>query len=431
MLSSLFKPKNQIQSIADLRTLAQRRVPKMFYDYAASGSYSQTTLKWNSSDFDKIKLRQRVAVDVSKRSTKPNMIRFLHNKLKDAQQPHQQPALPIMLAPIGLCGMQHVNGEIKAANAAAKHNIPFCLSTMAITSIEDLRKYNNKECPTNPLGDRFCFQLYMMKDRQFMRNLIQRAKNAGCGTLVLTLDLQILGVRYADAKNGLSAPPNLFNLQTLYQLASRPRWCVQQGLFAHRYDFGNIVGHVTGVEDVTSLSSWTSGQFDPSVDWDTVRWIREEQWPEGQLIVKGILDEEDAVRAAKIGVDAISVSNHGARQLDGAPSSISRLYPISQAVRKATKNNNNSVEIHFDGGVTTGQQLFKAYALGADVVHIGRSYVWGLGAMGERGVDMAISFLQKELDVTMALTGTNSVDEIGLDKLVLNNEEVKREFGII
>lgn len=426
MLSSLLTPKNQVACVADLKLLAQQRVPKMFYEYAASGSYTEKTLKWNSEDFDKIKLRQRVAVDVSKRTTKPNPQRFLRGKLPSTQS--SIPSLPLMLAPIGLCGMQHYNGEIHAANAAAKHNIPFCLSTMSITAIEDLRKETDKR-ESNPIGDKFFFQLYMMKDREFMKRLIQRAKNANCGALVLTLDLQILGVRYADVKNGLSAPPKLFNIQTLKQLAVRPRWCVQQALFAKRHDFGNIVGHVSGVEDVTSLSSWTSGQFDPSVDWETVRWIREEQWRDKPLIVKGILDEGDALKAAAIGVDAISVSNHGARQLDGAPSSISRLYSISKAVKSKYKN--NEVEIHFDGGVSTGQQLFKAYALGADVVHIGRSYVWGLGAMGERGVDLTIEFLRKELDVTMALTGTNTISEIGLDKLIIPSDEVKKEFGII
>lgn len=433
----------RIACINDLKQLAQKRVPKMFFQYAESGSYSQQTVRRNATDFDKIQLRQRVAVDVSKRSTRPqdSLVKG-RNKLEDtvmfpSSASSSSSSLPLALAPIGLCGMQHVNGEIQAARAAAKHGIPITLSTMSITSIEDMRAHT---AGPPALGDRFFFQLYMMKDRDFMRRLIQRAASAGCGALVLTLDLQILGVRHADIHNGLSAPPKLCNLSTAVQLASRPRWCVQQ-LGAHRYNFGNIVADpvlASKVDDVSSLSAWTSGQFDPSIDWGTVAWIRNEMWRDKPLIVKGILDERDAVEACKVGCDAILVSNHGGRQLDGAPSSISRLHSIKKAVDAhyhsavATASSSSSSSrpaIHFDGGVSTGQHVFKALALGASSVWIGRSYVYGLGALGEQGVDTAIDILRKELDVTMALTGTNKLEEIGLDKLIMT-DEVKKEFGI-
>lgn len=446
----MFTSQPKIACINDLKLLAQKRVPKMFFQYAESGSYSQQTLKANATDFGKIKLRQRVAVDVSKRSTRPPVHsgakrNRLETEVMYAPCPFSSSSssscssstLPIALSPIGLCGMQNVNGEIQAARAAAKHQIPFALSTMSITSIEDLRKHAHPEL----LGSKFFFQLYMMKDREFMRRLVQRAEKANCGALVLTLDLQILAARHSDFYNGLSAPPKLCNLQTLRQLGRRPRWCLNQALFAKRYNFGNIVEDAvlaSKVDDISSLSSWTSGQFDPSIDWETVRWVRNELWNKDKpLIVKGILDEEDAIEACKVGVDAIIVSNHGGRQLDSAPSSISKLHSVKKAVDSfcAAPHNSSGTPsprpaVHFDGGVSSGQDIFKALALGASSVWIGRSYVWGLGALGEEGVDQAIQILQKELDVTMALTGTSKLSEISLDKLVMT-DEVKMEFGII
>lgn len=339
-------------TIEDLRLLAKRRVPRMFYDYADSGAWTEGTYRANETDFAKVKLRQRVAVDMTDRSLASEMI-------------GQPVTMPVALAPTGLTGMQHADGEILAAKAAAKAGVPFTLSTMSICSIEDVA--NHTQAP-------FWFQLYVMKDRDFISRLIQRAKKAGCSALVLTLDLQILGQRHKDIRNGLSAPPKP-TIANLINLAFKPRWCLKM-LDTPRRQFGNIVGHVTGVADMSSLSSWTASQFDPKLNWDDVQWIKE-QWG-GKLILKGILDPEDAEMAAKSGADALIVSNHGGRQLDGALSSIEALPGIVEQV-------GNRIEVLFDGGIRSGQDVLKAIALGAHGTFIGRAFLYGLGAMGEQG----------------------------------------------
>lgn len=374
-----------ITQIEDLRRLAQKRVPRMFYDYADSGSWTESTYRANQSDFNDIKLRQRVAVDMTRRTTATTMV-------------GQTVSMPVALAPTGLTGMQHADGEILAARAAREFGVPFTLSTMSICSIEDVAEH---------AGQGFWFQLYMMKDRAFMSRLIARAKAAQCGALVLTLDLQILGQRHKDIVNGLSAPPKL-TLKNMLNIATKPRWALGM-LGTQRRQFGNIVGHVTGVDDMSSLSTWTAQQFDPSLNWDDVAWVKS-QW-DGKLIIKGILDVEDARLAAASGADALVVSNHGGRQLDGAESSIRVLPKIVDAV-------GSQIEIHMDSGIRSGQDVLKARALGARGVYIGRAFLYGLGAMGQAGVQCALEIIHKELDVTMALCGHRDIENVGRDILV-------------
>ena len=368
-----------ITNIEDLRVLAQKRVPRMFYDYADSGSWTESTYKANESDFQKIKLRQRVAVNMEGRSTATQMI-------------GQDVAMPVAIAPTGLTGMQHADGEILAARAARKFGVPFTLSTMSICSIEDVAQH---------AGEGFWFQLYVMKDRGFIERLIDRAKAANCKALVLTLDLQILGQRHKDLKNGLSAPPKL-TLPNIINIATKPRWALGM-LGTHRRQFGNIVGHVSGVENMSSLSSWTAQQFDPALNWGDVAWIKE-RWG-GKLILKGIQDVEDARMAVKSGADALIVSNHGGRQLDGAQSSIEALPAIVAEV-------GSQIEVHMDGGVRSGQDVLKAMALGAKGTYIGRSFLYGLGAMGEEGVSKALEIIHKELDLSMAFCGRTQMAQV-------------------
>ncbi len=375
-----------ITCIEDLRKLAQRRVPRMFYDYADSGSYTESTYRSNESDFSKIKLRQRVAVDMDKRTTKTTMI-------------GEQVAMPVALAPTGLTGMQRADGEILAAKACEKFGVPFTLSTMSICSIEDVAEHTSKP---------FWFQLYVMRDRDFSKNLISRAKAAGCSALVLTVDLQILGQRHKDVKNGLSAPPKP-TLANMINLAMKPRWCLGM-LGTQRRTFRNIVGHAKGVDDMSSLSSWTNEQFDPKLNWKDLEWIKKE-WG-GKLILKGIIDPEDAKKALTVGADAIVVSNHGGRQLDGAISSIAALGPVVDAV-------GDKVEVHMDGGIRSGQDVLKAKALGAQGTYIGRAFLYGLGAMGEEGVTKTLEIIQKELDITMALCGMRDVNDLSRSNLLL------------
>lgn len=368
-----------ITQVEDLRRLAQKRVPRMFYDYADSGSWTESTYRANEADFARIKLRQRVAVDMRNRSSATTMI-------------GQKVAMPVALAPTGLTGMQHADGEMLAARAAMAFGVPFTLSTMSICSIEDVAEH---------AGRGFWFQLYMMKDREFMSRLIGRAKAAGCSALVLTLDLQILGQRHKDLINGLSAPPKL-TLKNIVNMATKPRWAWGM-LRTSRRGFGNIVGHVSGVDDMSSLSSWTADQFDPALDWDAVQWVKQ-QWG-GPLIIKGILDVADARLAAQSGADALVVSNHGGRQLDGAPSSIRVLPEIVDAV-------GSQIEVHLDGGVRSGQDVLRARALGAQAVYIGRPFLYGLGAMGQAGVTKALQLIHHELDVTMALCGHRDIEQV-------------------
>jgi L-lactate dehydrogenase (cytochrome) len=374
-----------ITTIEDLRVLAEKRVPRMFYDYADSGSYTEGTYRSNETDFSKIKLRQRVAVNMENRSTGSTMV-------------GQQVAMPVAIAPTGLTGMQHADGEILAARAARKFGIPFTLSTMSICSIEDVAKH---------AGEGFWFQLYVMKDRGFIERLIDRAKAAHCAALVLTLDLQILGQRHKDIKNGLSAPPKL-TIKNMINIATKPRWALGM-LATQRRQFGNIVGHVSGVGDMSSLSSWTSSQFDPALNWNDVEWIKN-RWG-GKLILKGIQDVEDAVLAAQSGADALIVSNHGGRQLDGAQSSIEALPAIVNAV-------GSKIEVHMDGGIRSGQDVLKARALGARGTYIGRAMLYGLGAMGEAGVSKALDIIHKELDTTMAFCGHTQIDRVSKDILL-------------
>jgi L-lactate dehydrogenase (cytochrome) len=365
--------------IEDLRQVARRRVPRAFFDYAEAGSYSQETLRANRSDLERIKLRQRVLVDVSQRSLATTII-------------GEKAALPLALAPIGLCGMQHGDGEILACRAAQAAGIPFTLSTMSICSIEDVAEATGKP---------FWFQLYVMRDRGFIKSLIERAAAAKCSALVLTVDLQVLGQRHCDVKNGMTVPPEI-RLGNVIDIATKPAWALSV-LKGKRKTFGNLAGHVKGMENVNSLAQWTASQFDATLSWNDVEWVRS-VWP-GKLIVKGILDVEDAKTAAKTGASALIVSNHGGRQLDGAPSSITALPKIADAV-------GGEIEVMFDGGVRTGQDIMRALALGARSCMIGRSYIYGLGAYGEAGVAKAIELLGKELDVTMALCGLNKVQDI-------------------
>ncbi|MFD2238674.1 alpha-hydroxy acid oxidase [Aureimonas populi] len=374
-----------VTTIEDLRIKAKRRVPKMFYDYADSGSWTETTYRANETDFAAIRLRQRVAVDMRNRSLASTM----------AGQPV---SMPVALAPTGLTGMQHADGEILAAKAAEKAGIPFTLSTMSICSIEDVAEHT-----TRP----FWFQLYVMKDRAFARALMDRAKAAGCSALVLTLDLQVLGQRHKDIVNGLTTPPKP-TLANILNLATKPHWCLGM-LGTNRRTFRNIAGHAEGVSDMSSLSAWTAEQFDPALSWDDVKEIKD-YWG-GTLILKGILDAEDARNAAASGADAIIVSNHGGRQLDGALSSIAALPAIVEAVGER-------IEVLMDGGVRTGQDVLKAVALGAKGVFIGRAFLYGLGAGGQAGVEKAIEIIAKELDVTMALCGHRDIGNVGKEILV-------------
>ena len=373
-----------ITTIDDLKRIHKRRAPKMFYDYAESGSWTEQTFRENTSDFDQIRLRQRVAVDMSDRTTKTQMI-------------GQDVAMPVALAPVGLTGMQHADGEILAAKAAEKFGVPYTLSTMSICSIEDVAE--NTTAP-------FWFQLYVMQDEEFVDNIIARAKKAGCSAMVLTLDLQILGQRHKDLKNGLTAPPK-FTIPTMLDLSTKWRWGMGM-LQTKRRSFGNIVGHAKDVGDTSSLSSWTAEQFDLKLDWDKIAKLKE-KWG-GKLILKGILDADDAKKAVQIGADAIIVSNHGGRQLDGALSAIRMLPSIVRAV-------GDQVEIHMDSGIRSGQDVLKALALGATGTYIGRAYIYGLGAMGQVGVTKSLEIIHRELDVTMALCGRR--DATTLDKDVL------------
>ncbi len=374
-----------ITCIEDLRGLAKRRVPRMFYDYADSGSWTESTYRANESDFGRIKLRQRVAVNIDDRSTATKMVGI------DVK-------MPVAIAPTGLTGMQHADGEILAARAAQRLGIRFTLSTMSICSIEDVAAATRHP---------FWFQLYVMRDRDFIERLIDRAKAAGCDALVLTLDLQILGQRHKDLKNGLSAPPKL-TIGNILNMMTKPRWCLGM-LATRRRQFGNIVGHVKGVTDMANLSAWTAQQFDPRLNWDDVEWIKK-RWG-GKLILKGIQDVGDARLAVDSGADALVVSNHGGRQLDGAVSSIEALPAIAAEV-------GSRIEVHMDGGIRSGQDVLKAWALGARGTYIGRAFLYGLGAMGEAGVTKALEIIHKELDLTMAFCGRTRIEDVDRSILV-------------
>ncbi|WP_160109372.1 alpha-hydroxy acid oxidase [Pseudomonas izuensis] len=368
-----------ITSVEDLRVLAKRRVPRMFYDYADSGSWTESTYRANSDDFERIKFRQRVAVN-------------LENRTLESMMAGQKVAMPVALAPTGLTGMQHADGEILAARAAEKFGVPFTLSTMSICSIEDIAAHTRQP---------FWFQLYVMRDRGFIRQLIERARFARCSALVLTLDLQVPGQRHKDIRNGLSAPPRL-TLPNLLNMMTKPRWCHGM-LGTSRRNLGNILGHASGVSDTASLAHWAARQFDPTLCWADIEWIKQ-QWG-GTLIIKGILDAEDARLAVQHGADAVIVSNHGGRQLDGAPSSIAALPAIVEAVGE-------QVEVHMDGGIRSGQDVIKALALGAKGVYLGRAFLYGLGAMGEAGVSQCLEIIRKELDLTMAFCGVTDVQKV-------------------
>ncbi|MDJ0995528.1 MAG: alpha-hydroxy acid oxidase [Dinoroseobacter sp.] len=368
-----------ITEIADLKRIYKRRVPKMFYDYAESGSWTETTFRENTTDFDLLKLRQRIAVDMTGRSTASQMV-------------GQDVAMPVALAPVGLTGMQHADGEIKAAKAAEKFGVPFTLSTMSICSIEDVAENTDKP---------FWFQVYTLKDDEFMKRLFARAKEAKCSALVITVDLQVMGQRHKDIKNGLSAPPKLTPASVANMMTKVP-WGLEM-LQTKRRFFGNIVGHAEGVSDGSSLSSWVAEAFDQSLDWERIKQFRD--WWDGPVILKGILDPEDAQKALSVGADAIIVSNHGGRQLDGALSSIRMLPQIMDVV-------GDKIEVHLDSGIRSGQDILKALALGAKGTMIGRAYVYGLGAMGQKGVTEALNVLHTELDRSMALCGKRRVDEL-------------------
>jgi L-lactate dehydrogenase (cytochrome) len=380
-------PMTSITSIADLRELARRRVPRAFFDYADRGSYAEETLRANREDLLALKLRQRVLVDVSARELGTSIL-------------GEPASLPFSLGPIGLCGMQHGDGEILSARAAQAAGIPFTLSTMSICSIEDVAAAVEKP---------FWFQLYVMRDRGFVRALIERAIAAKCSALVLTIDLQVLGQRHADVKNGMTVPPEI-RIRNVLDVMTKPAWALSV-LRGKRKNFGNISGHVRGMDSVNSLAGWIAGQFDPALNWKDVEWVRS-IWP-GKLILKGVLDVEDARLAAKTGATALVVSNHGGRQLDGAPSSISALPKIADAV-------GSEIEVMFDGGIRSGQDVLRALALGARSCMLGRAYIYGLGAGGEAGVAKAIDIIRQELDVTMALTGTRRVADI--DRRVVLDE---------
>jgi L-lactate dehydrogenase (cytochrome) len=368
-----------ITNIEDLRVLHEKRAPRMFYDYADSGSWTEGTYRSNETEFSKIKFRQRVAINIDDRSIASSMLGL-------------PVSMPVALAPVGMTGMQHADGEILAAKAAKEFGVPYCLSTMSICSMEEVAKHTKHP---------FWFQLYVMRDKKFVSSLIERAKAANCSALVVTLDLQILGQRHKDLKNGLSAPPKP-TIGNMINLLTKPRWCLGM-LQTKNRQFGNIVGHVDGVDDMSSLGAWTASQFDPSLDWNEVAQIKK-QWG-GKLILKGILDPEDAKLAVAVGADAIIVSNHGGRQLDGAPSTIEALPAIVDAV-------GSQIEIWLDSGIRSGQDVIKALALGATGTLIGRSYIYGLGAMGQTGVTKALEIIAKELDLTMAFCGLKDVRQV-------------------
>jgi L-lactate dehydrogenase (cytochrome) len=374
--------------IEDLRQIYERRVPQMFYDYCDTGSYTTGTYVDNTAAFAKYKLRQRVARNIDNRVVKTKMV-------------GQDVSMPVALAPIGLGGMQHADGEIKACRAAQKFGVPYTLTTMSICSIEEVAKHNDKP---------FWFQLYVMRDRGFSSDLVARAKAAKCSALVLTLDLQLLGQRHKDIRNGLSAPPKL-TIPNILNMMTKPAWCWEM-LGTKNRQFGNIIGHVKGVSDMGTLSEWTHSQFDPTLDWTSVDFIRK-QW-DGKLILKGINDVDDAVIAAQLGADAIVVSNHGGRQLDGAPATIDMLAAIIDAV-------GDKVEVFFDSGIRTGIDIMKAMAMGAKGTMVGRAYIYGLGAGGEAGVTRALEILKSELDITMGLCGENDITKVGRHNLMLPN----------
>ena len=391
------KDLSKMTHIEDLRRVAERKVPRMFYDYVDSGSWTQTTYYNNETDFDRIKLRQKVLRNMDGRSLATTMI-------------GQPVTMPVAIAPTGFTGMMWADGEIHAARAAEKFGIPFSLSTMSICSIEDVATHT-----TAP----FWFQLYVMRDREFMKNLIARAKAAHCSALILTADLQVLGQRHKDIKNGLSAPPKP-TITNLLNLMTKPEWCLHM-LGTKRHTFGNIVGHVKGVENMSSLGAWTSQQFDPTLSWDNVAWIKD-LWG-GKLIIKGILDPDDAVMAVRSGADAIVVSNHGGRQLDGAASSISMLADIVQAVQAESGTHATSCEIFLDSGVRSGQDALKAIALGAKATMIGRSFLYGLGAYGEDGVRRALEIIYNEMDISMAFGGYTNIQQVSKDILIKGTYE--------
>lgn len=374
-----------ITCVDDLRDIARKRTPRMFFDYCESGSWSESTLHANEADLQAIKFRQRVAIDVDERSTSAKML-------------GDDVTMPVALAPTGLTGMQHADGEILAAQAAEEFGVPFTLSTMSICSIEDVAENTTKP---------FWFQLYVMRDRKFVHRLIERARAAGCSALVITVDLQIMGQRHRDVKNGLSAPPKP-TLANLVNLATKPGWCLKMLGTRRRY-FGNVVGHVDGIEDMSSLAQWTAGQFDPTLSWDDVRELRR-LW-DGKVIIKGVMDAEDAAKAMDVGADAIIVSNHGGRQLDGAPSSIAALPQIVDMV-------GGRCEVWMDGGIRSGQDVLRALALGADGTMIGRAFLYGLAAGGKTGVQQVLQIIQKELDLTMAFCGRRTLGEVDRDILL-------------
>ena len=380
---------DHITCIEDLRRLAKRRVPRMFYEYVDAGSWTESTYRANDADLQALKFRQRVAVDLSRRSIASTLL-------------GSPVTMPVALAPTGLTGMQHADGEILAARAAERFGVPFTLSTTSICSIEDIAAHTSQP---------FWFQLYVMRDRDFVGRLIDRARTAGCSALVVTLDLQLSGQRHKDLKNGLSAPPRL-TLPNLLNLATRPQWCLQMARTPRR-TFGNIIGHVPGVENMKSLAAWTAEQFDPTLNWQDLAWIKE-RWG-GKLIVKGILDPEDARHAVDAGVDALVVSNHGGRQLDGAPSSIEVLPEILRAVDGRT-------EVLMDGGIRSGQDVLRALALGAQGVLIGRAFLYGLAAGGEAGVRRSLEIIAKELDLTMAFCGRTRIEDV--DRSILRNPDL-------
>ncbi|MGC1560084.1 MAG: alpha-hydroxy acid oxidase [Bradyrhizobium sp.] len=385
-----------ITTIEELRTLAKRRVPRMFYDYVDSGAWTGSTYEANEADFKRIKLRQRVAVDMSNRSLATTMV-------------GQPVSMPVALAPTGIIGMQRGDGEILVARAAAKAAIPYTLSTMSVCSIEDVAA--NTEKP-------FWFQLYVMKDRDFIGRLIDRAKKAGCSALVLTLDLQIIGQRHKDIKNGLTTPPNP-TIANILNIATKPRWCLSM-LGTRRRTFGNIVGHAPGTDNMRSISLWIAEQFDPKLDWDDIKWIKD-RWG-GKLILKGILDPEDAERALEVGADAMIVSNHGGRQLDGALSSIAALPSIVRTV-------GGRMEVFLDGGIRSGQDVLKAVALGARAVFIGRAFLYGVQALGGEGVTLALDIIRKELDTTMALCGYRDI--LHVDRSIIDPRNETSELGVM
>ena len=374
-----------ITCVDDLRDIARKRTPRMFFDYCESGSWSESTLHANEADLQAIKFRQRVAIDVDERSTSAKML-------------GDDVTMPVALAPTGLTGMQHADSEILAEQAAEEFGVPFTLSTMSICSIEDVAENTTKP---------FWFQLYVMRDREFVHRLIERARVAGCSALVITVDLQIMGQRHRDVKNGLSAPPKP-TLANLVNLATKPGWCLKMLGTRRRY-FGNVVGHVDGIEDMSSLAQWTAGQFDPTLSWDDVRELRR-LW-DGKVIIKGVMDAEDAAKAMDVGADAIIVSNHGGRQLDGAPSSIAALPQIVDMV-------GGRCEVWMDGGIRSGQDVLRALALGADGTMIGRAFLYGLAAGGKTGVQQVLQIIQKELDLTMAFCGRRALGEVDSDILL-------------